>query len=261
MRELQSGAAARPLLTANAYLGRCPYAGRWTRAPRWSLRAAVWTALSPCVLMHCHGWGAQDHDLLAQGSLAGHIIECGCRATGGLHTDWGERARLAAHRLPHRRMRGRRQLYRHQARGYRRPGQLRRRGRAIGVMKLATAPLPAARRHLRLSHVVGASGAHRVQVRRTRPSARAALTKVSATWVDGFRCTGQLTIVGIDAVRKGRAHGRRHLDAHTRAVSRPGLARLQPHAHRSAREPVGLGASMVKIGPSRCQFAPTFAAP
>ena len=39
-------------------------------------------------LMHEFGWGAQDFDRLAQGSLAGHIIECGCQATGGLHTDW-----------------------------------------------------------------------------------------------------------------------------------------------------------------------------
>jgi hypothetical protein len=38
--------------------------------------------------MHEFGWGASDHDLLAAGSLVGHIIECGCQATGGLFTDW-----------------------------------------------------------------------------------------------------------------------------------------------------------------------------
>ena len=38
--------------------------------------------------MHEFGWRADDYDLLAAGSLAGHIIECGCQATGGLHTDW-----------------------------------------------------------------------------------------------------------------------------------------------------------------------------
>ena len=38
--------------------------------------------------MHEFGWHADDYDRLAAGSLAGHIIECGCQATGGLHTDW-----------------------------------------------------------------------------------------------------------------------------------------------------------------------------
>ncbi|MDR2991201.1 MAG: DUF1446 domain-containing protein [Burkholderiaceae bacterium] len=49
------------------------------------------TVDSACVLgalAHEFGWAWNDWDRLAAGTVAGHIIECGAQATGGLFTDW-----------------------------------------------------------------------------------------------------------------------------------------------------------------------------
>ncbi|MBS0429172.1 MAG: DUF1446 domain-containing protein [Proteobacteria bacterium] len=77
------------VLSANAYLG--------AQGIRAALAAGadvvvtgrcVDSAVTLGPLLHEFGWAPDDWDRLAGGSLAGHIIECGCQATGGLHTDW-----------------------------------------------------------------------------------------------------------------------------------------------------------------------------
>jgi hypothetical protein len=90
VREAVSGAKLPDrLLTANAYLGALPIkAGFDAGADIVLTGRCADSALALGILMHEFGWSETDYDLLAAGSLAGHVLECGPQATGGNFTDW-----------------------------------------------------------------------------------------------------------------------------------------------------------------------------
>lgn len=92
MTELYTGASFPPkdrLFTANAYFGGRPIAAALAAGADMVITGRVVdSALALGPLMHEFGWSDDDHDLLSAGSLAGHVIECGAQATGGLFTDW-----------------------------------------------------------------------------------------------------------------------------------------------------------------------------
>lgn len=77
------------VLSANAYLGAFPVAAALDAGADIVVTGRCVDAamtLGPCI--HAFGWGPADLDQLAGGALAGHIIECGAQASGGIHTDW-----------------------------------------------------------------------------------------------------------------------------------------------------------------------------
>ena len=90
VREWRSG---EPLptrvLTANAYLGALPIAAALDAGADIVITGrSVDSALALGALMHAFGWQEDHYDLLAAGSLVGHLLECGPQVSGGVFTDW-----------------------------------------------------------------------------------------------------------------------------------------------------------------------------
>src|SRR5207249_9394906 len=88
-------AARQRVVSANAYLGSAPIVDALRLGADVVITGRVADAsltLAPAV--HELGWGWDDWDRLAAGSIAGHVIECGAQATGGNLTDWRKVAPL-----------------------------------------------------------------------------------------------------------------------------------------------------------------------
>lgn len=92
IREMSDGSPMlSELLSFNAYLGARPIAAALDSGADVVITGrCVDSALALGPLIHEFRWGLDDLDLLSQGSLAGHLLECGPQSTGGLLTDWEE---------------------------------------------------------------------------------------------------------------------------------------------------------------------------
>ncbi len=210
VREMQSGAPLPPrILTANAYLGAFPIAAALKAGAQVVITGrCVDSAVTLGALIHAFGWQAGEYDLLAAGSLAGHLLECGCQATGGLFTDWENVPDWPTIGYP--------------------IAEVSRDGDIIITKPEGTGGLvtPATVGE-QLLYEIGDPAAYllpdvtcdfrRVQMEQTGPDrvrvwgaqgrTPTGSYKVSATSMDGFKCAAQLTIIGFDAARKAQRTG------------------------------------------------------
>src|SRR5205085_5740621 len=84
------------LVSANVYLGARPIALALRQGASVVITGRVADAsltLAPAV--HELGWSWTDWDRLCAGTVAGHLIECGAQATGGLWCNWQDAPDLA----------------------------------------------------------------------------------------------------------------------------------------------------------------------
>ena len=88
--EMETGEAfPTKLASINAYLGAFPIAAALNAGADIVITGRVVdSATTLGVLIHEYNWSVDDLDKLSMGSLAGHLIECGCQVTGGNFTDW-----------------------------------------------------------------------------------------------------------------------------------------------------------------------------
>ncbi|MCO5120274.1 MAG: DUF1446 domain-containing protein [Burkholderiaceae bacterium] len=226
IRDLQKG---RPLpdkvVSANAYLGALPVKQALDAGAQIVITGrSVDSAVTLGVLMHEFQWAADDFDRLAQGSLAGHIIECGAQATGGLHTDWEQVPDWADIGYP---------VVECRADGSFTVGKPPDTGGLVSTATVGEQILyeigdPAAYilpdvvcdfTQVRLRQL----GPDLVELAGARGRAPTDTYKVSATYVDGWRCNAQLTIVGVDAVRKVERTAEAILERTRRLFAEQGL--------------------------------------
>jgi len=226
MTEMFSGAALpEKLTTMNAYLGAQPIALALDRGADVVITGrCVDSAVVLGPLVHAFGWPWTDYDKLARGSLAGHLLECAAQVTGGLFTDWRDVPGWDDMGMP---------IAVCSADGSfvvtKPPGT----GGLVNPLSVGEQMLyeigdPGAYilpdvvcdfRDVRMA----SCGADEVRVTGARGRPPTPTLKVSATWHDGYRVIGTLTIGGYEAASKAERTGEAILARVRRLLAARGL--------------------------------------
>lgn len=194
------------LVTANAYLGGQPMAEALARGADLVITGRVADpslTVAACAL--AFGWAWNDWDRLAGATVAGHLIECGTQVTGGIATDWLQTPEVSRIGFPIVEVSADGSCVVTKPRG---TG-----GRVTEVIVKEQLVYEIGDPDAYLSPDVTVSflslrleedGVDRVRVSGAKGRPAPPDYKVSATYQDGFRAQGQLTVFGADAVAKAR---------------------------------------------------------
>ena len=191
-------------LSANAYLGAPGIVAALQQGADIIITGRIVdSALVSGPLIHEFGWPWDDYDRLAQAALAGHLIECGAQCTGGNFTDWREVPDYEHIGFP--------------------IAEIDDSGRILISKPVGSggliSPLSVGEQ---LLYEIGDPGNYLlpdvicdftqvslsqhaenvVEVTGARGRAPSDQYKVSATWLDGFKCTASCLMAGVDAVAK-----------------------------------------------------------
>jgi hypothetical protein len=225
--EMFSGAALpEKLTTMNAYLGAQPIALALDRGADVVITGrCVDSAVVLGPLVHAFGWSWADYDKLAQGSLAGHLLECAAQVTGGLFTDWRDVPGWDDMGMP---------IAACSADGSfvitKPPGT----GGLVSPLSVGEQMLyeigdpgsyilPDVVCDFRDVRMVSC-GADEVRVTGARGRPPTPTVKVSATWHDGYRVIGTLTIGGYEAAAKAQRTGEAIFQRVRRLLAARGMA-------------------------------------
>ncbi len=192
--------------SANVYIGAAPVAECLAKGADIVIGGRITDpALVAGPLMHEFGWGAEEFDKLAAATIAGHIIECGAQCTGGNFSAWREVKDMVRIGYPVIEAHKDASFYvtKHDNTG----GLVDRRTVISQLLYEMGDPdnylTPDCTANF-ASAQIAEDGKDRVKVDGIKGAPPPETYKVSISYHNGYKATGQLTVSGPDAVEKAR---------------------------------------------------------
>ncbi len=194
------------ILSANVYIGAKPIVDALEQGADIVVTGrSTDPSLVLAPLIHEFGWSFDDFNKLAAGTIAGHILECGAQCTGGNYTHWKDVKDMARIGYPivEAKEDGSFVVTKHEGTG--------------GLVNIETVSSQLVYEMGDPAHYLGPDctadftsikldddGENRVRVSQIKGTPPTSTYKVSMSYANGYKISGQLTIAGPDALKKAK---------------------------------------------------------